>query len=283
MGETFFWGKKKCHWWRDIRTASNKQNWRKHCKNLSNCAWKSLADCQMHNRASEHWQTNSQQNLNWRSWHEEGVCKDACERPHQRTKAKRSHNLPRPFGEATWHFGPCHHRWWNMGLPIRSWNKAAKCTMEDCQFPTTKNIPSVQIKSKQCCWLFLILEGLFVTNLYQLDKQSTKFTIWKYWKGCVKKLDGKDLTFLPTTQILHHDNARAHTALSVRLFLATKQIIVLEHPAYSPDRSPNDFFLFPKIKKILKGRHFDDIDDIRSNKTAALKAIPQNQFQNCFE
>jgi len=37
-------------------------------------------------------------------------------------------------------------------------------------------------------------------------------------------------------------------------FLATKQITVLEHPAYSPDLAPNDFFLFPKIKEILKGR-----------------------------
>jgi len=26
----------------------------------------------------------------------------------------------------------------------------------------------------------LILEGLFIMNLYQQDKQSTKFTIWKY-------------------------------------------------------------------------------------------------------
>jgi len=58
---------------------------------------------------------------------------------------------------------------------------------------------------------------------------------------------------------------------------------VLEHPAYSPDLASNYFFLFPNIKEILKGRHFDDNDDIRSNKTAALKAIPQNQFQNCFE
>jgi hypothetical protein len=41
--------------------------------------------------------------------------------------------------------------------------------------------------------------------------------------------------------------------------------------------------MFPKIKEILKGRHFDNIDDIRSNTTEALKAIPQNQFQNCFE
>ena len=42
-------------------------------------------------------------------------------------------------------------------------------------------------------------------------------------------------------------------------------------------------FLFPKIKEILKGRHIGDIDDIRSNTTADLKAIPQNQFQNCSE
>jgi len=58
---------------------------------------------------------------------------------------------------------------------------------------------------------------------------------------------------------------------------------VLKHPAYSPDLAPNDFSLFPEIKEIMKGRHFDDTHDIRINTTAALKAIPQNQFQNCFE
>jgi len=66
-------------------------------------------------------------------------------------------------------------------------------------------------------------------------------------------------------------------------FLATKQITVLEHPAYSLDLAPSYFFLFPKIKEIMKGMHFDDIDDIRSNMMVALKASPQNQFQNFFE
>jgi len=89
--------------------------------------------------------------------------------------------------------------------------------------------------------------------------------------------------FANNSWILHHDNAPAHTALSVREFLATKQITVWEHPAYSLHLAPRGFFLFQKIKKILKGRQFYDIDDIRSNTTAALKAIPQNQFQNCFE
>jgi len=86
--------------------------------------------------------------------------------------------------------------------------------------------------------------------------------------------------FANNSWILHHDNAPAHTALSVRDFLATKQVTVLEHPAYSPDLALNYFFLFPEIQEILRGRHFDDIT---SNTTAALKAIPQNQFQNCFE
>jgi hypothetical protein len=61
-------------------------------------------------------------------------------------------------------------------------------------------------------------------------------------------------------------------------FLASKQITVLGHPPCSSYLVPNYFFLFPKIKGILKGRHFDDNDGIRSNMLAALKAIPQNQF-----
>jgi hypothetical protein len=55
----------------------------------------------------------------------------------------------------------------------------------------------------------------------------------------------------------------------VRKFLAGKQITVLEHLPYSPDLASNDFFLFPKISKILNGRHFDDVDDIRINMKAA--------------
>jgi hypothetical protein len=66
----------------------------------------------------------------------------------------------------------------------------------------------------------------------------------------------------------------------VREFVASKQITMLEHHPYSPAVAPSDFLLFPKVKKILKGMHFDDI---RSNTTETLKTIPQNRFKNCFE
>jgi len=58
-------------------------------------------------------------------------------------------------------------------------------------------------------------------------------------------------------------------------FLATKQITVLEHPAYSPDLARSDFFLFPKIEEILKGRHFDDTDDISSSEGHSTKPVPK--------
>ena len=130
----------------------------------------------------------------------------------------------------------------------------------------------------------LILEGLFIMNLYQLDKQSTRFTIWKYCKGCMKKSDGNVPNFLPPTHgsCITRQCTCSHGTVYEE-FLATKHITVSEYPAYSPDLAPTDFFLFPKINEILKGRPFDDIDDIGSNTTVAVKAIPQHQFQNCFE
>jgi len=37
---------------------------------------------------------------------------------------------------------------------------------------------------------------------------------------------------------LHHDNAPAHTALSVQQFLARNNMTVIPHPPYSPDLAP---------------------------------------------
>jgi len=55
--------------------------------------------------------------------------------------------------------------------------------------------------------------------------------------------------FANNSWILHQDNAPAHTAMSVREFLATKQITVLEHPAYSPDLAPVTFLCFRRQRK----------------------------------
>ena len=63
---------------------------------------------------------------------------------------------------------------------------------------------------------------------------------------------------------LLHDNATVHRAVAVQEFLARKQVCVLNDPPYSPDLSPCVYFLFPKLKLPLKGRHFEDVQDPRS-------------------
>jgi hypothetical protein len=35
----------------------------------------------------------------------------------------------------------------------------------------------------------------------------------------------------------------------------------LKHPAYSPDLAPSDYYLFPNLKKHLKGRKFLSIKE----------------------
>ncbi|UYV81458.1 hypothetical protein LAZ67_20001247 [Cordylochernes scorpioides] len=49
------------------------------------------------------------------------------------------------------------------------------------------------------------------------------------------------------------------------------------------DIAPNDFFLFPKLKAVLKGRYFDTREDIIEKSLLALKSIPKEAYKNCFD
>jgi len=83
--------------------------------------------------------------------------------------------------------------------------------------------------------------------------------------------------------ILHHDNAPAHTSHLVQQFLAKHGTAQLQKPPYSPDLVPCDFFLFPGLKKILKGRRFEATEDIKRNSTKTLLDIPKEEFAKCFQ
>ncbi|UYV77463.1 hypothetical protein LAZ67_15001095 [Cordylochernes scorpioides] len=48
------------------------------------------------------------------------------------------------------------------------------------------------------------------------------------------------------------------------------------------DIAPNYIFLFPKLKAVLKERHFDTRDDIEKS-LLALKSIPEEAYKNCFD
>jgi hypothetical protein len=83
----------------------------------------------------------------------------------------------------------------------------------------------------------------------------------------------------PGKWILHYNSAPVHDALRVHEFLAKKSIIKMDHPPHAPDLASCDFRLFPKLKSVLKGQRFADI---QRNVTTLLQGIPENDFQDCF-
>jgi histone-lysine N-methyltransferase SETMAR len=52
------------------------------------------------------------------------------------------------------------------------------------------------------------------------------------------------------------DNAVPHKVAIICQKSADLHFEVRKHPPYSPDWAPSDYYLFPNLKKRLKGRNF---------------------------
>lgn len=83
--------------------------------------------------------------------------------------------------------------------------------------------------------------------------------------------------------ILHHDNASSHTARRTIDFLTENKIELMDHPPYSPDLSPNDFFTFPRIKEKLRGQRFQSPEEAVEAYITAILTTPTSEWNKCFK
>jgi hypothetical protein len=58
---------------------------------------------------------------------------------------------------------------------------------------------------------------------------------------------------------------------------------VIPHPPHSPNLTPCDFFLFPKIKLKLKGRRFDTIEEIHAESQRVIDTLTERDFQEALQ
>ena len=56
----------------------------------------------------------------------------------------------------------------------------------------------------------------------------------------------------------------------------------MEHPPYSPDLSPCDFFLFPGLKKKLAGRKYTSHQMLGATLNL-LRDIPEKDYEKAFK
>ncbi|GBP43002.1 Histone-lysine N-methyltransferase SETMAR [Eumeta japonica] len=87
-----------------------------------------------------------------------------------------------------------------------------------------------------------------ITRIYWLrhERQSYRSDVGSYRAGAVLQ-----------------DNASVHTARVSSQALKDTGFSEIDHPPYSPDLAPSDYFLFSNLKKELRGRRFVDDNQMK--------------------
>ncbi len=82
--------------------------------------------------------------------------------------------------------------------------------------------------------------------------------------------------------LLHDDNASPHTCDATVRYQTLTNWKKVEHPPYSLDLSPCDFFLFPTVKRALRGREFPNVFALMSEVENLIGQIPSWKWKRCF-
>ncbi|CAH2018787.1 unnamed protein product [Acanthoscelides obtectus] len=115
-----------------------------------------------------------------------------------------------------------------------------------------------------------------------LNEQITVTADW-YTTICLPKVITQLRKINPERRmILHQDNASSPTVQKTRQSLREENVELLDHPPYSPDLSPNDFFTVPEIKNRLRGQRLSPEEAVDAFKNAVLD-LPANEWNKCFE
>ncbi len=82
---------------------------------------------------------------------------------------------------------------------------------------------------------------------------------------------------------IHMDNASAHRSTIVQDLLDELTFPRLKHPAYSLDLSPCDFFLFPILKKMMRGNDYHTVDNVKQAVLDCIGRVTQVEWEYCFD
>jgi histone-lysine N-methyltransferase SETMAR len=107
--------------------------------------------------------------------------------------------------------------------------------------PHSKKARKNHSKIKIMLIVFLIFEEWSITNLFHRVKQLMLHFMWKFCLcECVRRV--RPELWAEKNWILHHNNVPSHLVLIVREFFTKNDMITTDHPSYSPDLAPCNFF-----------------------------------------
>ena len=138
-----------------------------------------------------------------------------------------------------------------------------------------------QFESKTMVCIFFRTRGAELITWFERGKNVDSNAYIDY---CLKPLVNsikKQRTELGTSKLkFHHDNARPHTAKIVTEYLNEQNFTIIDHPPYSPDLAPSDFWLFDYIKQRLDDH--TSAESLVNQITRILESIPREEYQKTF-
>jgi histone-lysine N-methyltransferase SETMAR len=81
---------------------------------------------------------------------------------------------------------------------------------------------------------------------------------------------------------VHMDNSMCHNQKMITQEISDAKFERLPHPAYSPDLSPCDFWLFEVLKQKVKDRAFQRVEEILEAVTLLWNEVRFEQLQSVF-
>ena len=163
--------------------------------------------------------------------------------------------------------------------------KRQSCHLKSASSPRPKKVRMERLQVKEMLITFFDHYGL-VHHVFVPQGQIVKQLFYKeVLTRLVNKIRQKRRASLARkTWISHHDNAPAHTALSMKQYLVSKETTTMHHPSYSLDLASSDFFLFPKLRGILKGTRFEGVEDIKTSAwRTTLKPSQKRNFHSALK
>ncbi|XP_063387674.1 histone-lysine N-methyltransferase SETMAR-like [Cydia fagiglandana] len=118
-----------------------------------------------------------------------------------------------------------------------------------------------QSSKKLMCTIFWDCHGILMVDFKEIINSEYYASLIHKLRASIKeKRRGK----LAKGVLLLHDNAPVHTAFVAKAAVRECGFTEVDHPPYSPDMAPSDYFLLPNLKRDLRGKKFFNDEDLEA-------------------
>jgi len=151
-------------------------------------------------------------------------------------------------------------------------------TEAGCSAP--KQVKSERSAKKVMASVFWDAKGILLIDYLEKGKTINS----EYYCNLLDQLNEKIREKRPGLQhkkiIFHQDNAPAHKSVLTMAKFNELKYELLEHPPYSPDLAPSDYYLFRNLKQFVRGKRFSSNEEAISVVEQYFAELPENHYRD---